>query len=133
MSEKRWQQKVLLGILNSSLANFFYRVLTSDKFEYQRIILDNIREIPVAQEWRKANLIADYVDRIFDKQAPPNKNEVERKIDILVYLIYNLDWNDIKVIEESTVATLPCDETTYNCWLNQYKNDGTLPTEADMN
>ena len=127
---------ILPGILNSHFSDFIYRVLTSDKFEYQRIILDNIREIPVAQNWKKANLIGELAKKVIVNKDKKQADTItlEMQIDILVYLIYGLTHKEIMVIENILPqdSRLNMEEFTYTKWLERYQKNGCLPSEEEM-
>jgi hypothetical protein len=76
------------------------------------------------------------VDKILAaKKADPQADTGawEAEIDILVYLLYGLTWDEMQIVENSSVqAALPVNESTYTKWLERYQNDGTLPSEEEM-
>jgi hypothetical protein len=92
--------------------------LPSLSSDHQRSIINLVKKI---LSEKKANL---------HKDTKP----WEQKIDILVYILYGLTWDEVQVIEKDTESQslLPINNTTYTKWLDRYQKDGTLPSEEEM-
>ncbi len=95
--------KFILGLLNSKLYDFLYKKATGDKQTFQRIILENIKQLPLPKSSdEEQKQVATYVDKILAaKKADPQADttEQERKIDKLVYQLYGLSEREIQIIE----------------------------------
>lgn len=96
--------KFLLGLLNSKLYDFIYNKTSGDKQMFQRIILENIKQLPypdVTEE--KQQPIVELVDTILakKKQNPQTDTSVEENaINQLVYQLYGLSKEEISLIEK---------------------------------
>jgi hypothetical protein len=113
--------KYLLGILNSSLVNYFYKNISSSyRGGYLRFIYQYLAQIPIIKilnEDRamnnKRNRIVSLVDQMLEtqKQITASKMEseqkifrqkadlIDNKINRLVYDLYDLTEDEIKIIE----------------------------------
>ena len=132
--------KFLYCFLNSSLFNYFKRikfVAYGDGAEEGRCKLDgnkmatvpiktNVDERPFEKKFEllQQAIIANDNNRLIS---------LESEIDHLVYLLYGLTWDEVQVVENSSVhAALPVNEVAYTKWLERYQKDGTLPSEEEM-
>jgi len=100
---ERINQKYLTGLLNSKLVAFWLRRKGKMQGNAYQLDKEPLLEIPVYKPADKdANEIAKLVDKIISlKQQGKDSNENERKIDELVYKLYNLTSAEIKVVENS--------------------------------
>ncbi len=97
----------LCGVLNSKLIYFFMRQMASNLGEGAfRWIKQYIERLPIPQITPKnqelAQKITDCTERILktkEKDPKANTQELEQKIDALVYQLYNLTDEEIKIIE----------------------------------
>jgi len=107
----QWSIKFLLSVLNSNVANYFFRYRFSGN---NHIASNQLAKIPIpsaSDETQKE--IEALVDRILDlrKQLPqaktPHEKEAlqrqivgtDKQIDQLVYLLYNLTKEEVKIVE----------------------------------
>jgi hypothetical protein len=94
-----FQNKYLLGILNSNLINFYFRLCFKDihiKPRYLSIL-------PFPKEPNYQQPIIDLVDKILEakKENPEaDTSHWESEIDQLVYKLYDLTDEEIKIVEE---------------------------------
>jgi type I restriction-modification system DNA methylase subunit len=96
----------LLGLLNSSLLNFFYRHISQ---EGGRVLAEvkpqRLRALPIAQPNRfQERKISDLVKRIFEaKSLNPRADtlKLEGDINTLVYELYNLNEGEITLVEQA--------------------------------
>ena len=99
----------LLGILNSKLFDFFYRLVAGDKQMFKRIILENIKALPYPNmEREEINKIDNMVDRILNaKKENPNADtsSLEQQIDFLVYHLYGLTYDEVLIVDPETPIT----------------------------
>jgi hypothetical protein len=96
----------LLGLLNSSLTHFFYSNLTSSiRGGYLRFTRQYIEQIPVVMDkGRSYEQFETLVDQILNaKQSDPSADTtaLEQQIDQLVYQLYGLSPEEIRLVEGS--------------------------------
>ena len=93
----------LLGVLNSRLFDFFYRLVSGDKQMFKRIILENIKALPYPSlQNPMINPIERLVNEILAaKQLSPDAETLsqEQEIDRLVYHLYGLTYDEVLVID----------------------------------
>ncbi len=99
----------LLGLLNSKLLTFWLKAKNTplgDMGAYRNYKY-NIMELPMVKITAKNKKIADkiivLVDKILEakeKDPKANTQQLEKEIDALVYQLYNLTDEEIKIIEE---------------------------------
>lgn len=129
--------KYLLALLNSKLLTFRYKSIGkqtgSGVYEYYK---NGVGKLPIPKVILEQKQIIFFVDKILSaKKSDPQADTttLERKIDVLVYLLYCLTWDEVQVVENSSVhAALPVNEVAYTKWLERYQKDGTLPSEEEM-
>ncbi|MGL2806749.1 class I SAM-dependent DNA methyltransferase [Helicobacter pylori] len=99
--------KYLFAILNSKVMYFFMRQMASNLGEGAfRWIKQFIERLPIPKITEKnqelADKITDYADKILqakEKDPKANTQKLEKEIDALVYQLYNLTDEEIKIIE----------------------------------
>ncbi|WP_187921919.1 class I SAM-dependent DNA methyltransferase [Helicobacter pylori] len=102
--------KLLTALLNSKLVTFYFKnfcggcILGKSGYQYNKHALE---KIPIPQITPKnqelADKITDYAEQILqakEKDPKANTQELEQKIDALVYQLYNLTDEEIKIIED---------------------------------
>jgi hypothetical protein len=99
----------LLGILNSRLFDFFYRLVSGDKQMFKRIILENIKALPYP------NLQNDFISQIENlttsilsaknKATASDTSALEQQIDLLVYHLYGLTYDEVLIVDPGTPIT----------------------------
>jgi hypothetical protein len=102
--------KYILGLLNSRPVAFFFKIfyagggLGEDGYRYKKAFLEQLLIPPLTpQNQPIADQIITLVDQILSakKQNPEaDTSQLEREIDQLVYRLYNLTEEEIKIIEE---------------------------------
>ncbi|WQV38660.1 class I SAM-dependent DNA methyltransferase [Helicobacter pylori] len=100
--------KYLFAILNSKVMYFFMRQMASNLGEGAfRWIKQFIERLPIPQITEKnqelADKITDYAERILKSKAKDpkaNTQRLEKEIDALVYQLYHLTDEEIKIIED---------------------------------
>lgn len=112
----RFDARYILGILNSKLLGFYYKSLYGSKMLFPRILLENLKELPIAGSAQKTqNRLVELVDQRLmlsqsltktkqtDERAKLEKeiSELDRKIDELVYDLYGLTAEERRVVEEA--------------------------------
>ena len=98
---KNYSTKFVLGIINSKLMNWYFLQFQSEGLHCYP---DDAKQFPIAKATpEQQQSIIDLVDQILEKKREfPNANTsvLEQKIDILVYQLYNLTPEEIKLIEQ---------------------------------
>ncbi|NCQ96011.1 MAG: N-6 DNA methylase [Microcystis aeruginosa W11-06] len=102
--------KFLVGILNSKLIDYIYKQLTQEENRtFAEVKPINIRKLPIiATDLHQKNIIIDIVDKILTaKKSDPtaNTSELEKQIDHLVYKLYQLTYNEVKIIDPEFALT----------------------------
>lgn len=96
----------LLGIMNSSYADILLRDLRGGDYH---IYPEHIRNMPIAPATKEQQQpIIDFVDAILTaKRADANADtsSEERQIDLLVYRLYGLTYDEVKIIAPNTPIT----------------------------
>lgn len=105
--------KYLLGVLNSKYANKLLRDLRGGGL---RIYPDHIRKLPIplAKESKQKQIVS-IVDEILNKKSGYNQADtlgLEGQIDILVYLLYGLTYDELRNIDPEIETIIS--ETEYN-------------------
>ncbi len=102
--------KLLTALLNSKLITFYFKnfcggcILGKSGYQYNKHALEKI-PIPkiTPQNQKLADKITDCVKQILalkEKDPKANTQKLEKEIDALVYQLYNLTDEEIKIIEE---------------------------------
>jgi len=105
--DKRFSTKFLLGILASKLISFIYIKMSSIalKDDFRQTTLGELRKLPIPRvNTTKQKVVIDIVDQILDfKKSDPLTNTAlfEAEIDRLVYELYGLTEEEIRIVEGS--------------------------------
>ena len=99
--------RYLTGVLNSRLIQYYYTTKFKSETElFPKIRIAQVKEIPVpyaSKEIQKT--ISGYVNLIMDKKKvniEEDVSDLENSIDLLVYKLYNLSYDDILSIDPCT-------------------------------
>lgn len=99
----------ILGILNSKLFDFFYKLLSGDKQMFKRIILENIKALPYPNMSSTIIPLIDInVNQILtEKKATPtaDTSQLEKQIDLLVYHLYGLTYEEVLIVDPEATIT----------------------------
>ena len=129
--------KFLTGVLNSDLIAFWLKnkgKMQGSNYQVDKAPLKGI-PLPLISLEKQQPFIILVNQILTTKKANPQADTttLERKIDVLVYQLYGLTWDEVQVVENSSVhAALPVNEVAYTQWLERYQKDGTLPSEKEM-
>jgi adenine-specific DNA-methyltransferase len=96
----------LTALLNSKLINFYHKYLFLDieKDIFQKILIENCKNFPVVS-FCNNNDIKNVIENIIEikkNDAKADTLALEAQIDQMVYELYELTADEIKIIEEST-------------------------------
>ncbi|GAA7254097.1 class I SAM-dependent DNA methyltransferase [Helicobacter pylori] len=101
--KEREHAKFLVGLLNSRLLDWLFRKTSTNN----HVNLYELETLPIPQITEKnqelARKITDGAERILkvkEKDPKANTQKLEKEIDVLVYQLYNLTDEEIKIIED---------------------------------
>ncbi|MGN8423949.1 DUF7149 domain-containing protein [Helicobacter pylori] len=101
--KEREHAKFLVGLLNSRLLDWLFRKTSTNN----HVNLYELETLPIPQITEKnqelADKITDCIEQILalkEKDPKANTLELEKEIDALVYQLYNLTDEEIKIIED---------------------------------
>ena len=97
----------VLGVINSRLIAHAYNALVKEAGRvFPQVKLTHVKKLPMAvAEKTKQKDIADLVKRILAakaRDASADVSALEREIDQLVYALYGLTPEEIKIVEEAS-------------------------------
>lgn len=105
ITNKKYNPKFILGLLNSKLLNFYYLKKFTTKKEdiFPEIQTYLYEQLPIPQinstNQSLVDKIINLVDKILDfKKADKDITELESKIDDLVYQLYSLNKDEISIV-----------------------------------
>lgn len=99
------ETKFILALLNSELIKFYHanRFLDREKEIFQKILIANTKQFPIPKNLssKSQKQIEKLVDEILKrKKANQDTTALEREIDVLVYKLYELTYDEVKVIDK---------------------------------
>jgi len=109
--EKKWEiiidsdlsLKYILAILNSKLNTYFFsKFISSDTLQgsYSSIYPEDIRIIPIKNvRTSEQNKVLKIVDRVLSSKPTKDTSKLESKINEMVYKLYGLTKEEIKIVE----------------------------------
>lgn len=108
IATKNYHLKYILSILNSKLMNYYYQYLNPEMGEaLAEVKKENVEKLVFKKNSNQKPFV-DLVDKIIQiKELDPNKetSNEENKIDYLVYKLYNLDYDEVLMIDPRTSIT----------------------------
>jgi len=103
LTDKSYDVKFILGVLNSALMTWVIYDLCPVKMGNARKYgLDYIKKLPIPKnaDVKIQNSIIQFVDKIIEaKQQGKDSTDIEKKIDELVYKLYDITADEQKIIE----------------------------------
>ena len=110
--EKKWQiiidpnlsLKYILGVLCSKLMTYFFsKFISTDTLQgtYSGVYPEDIRQIPIKRiDGSQQNPFIEIVDNIIkDKNCNIDTSVQENKIDLMVYKLYQLTFDEVLVVD----------------------------------
>ena len=103
--------KVLLGILNSKLVEFYLHCVAPVKqggyYSYGATVLDKIPlAYPEKETENKLLALVDYILSLKRLDPQTDTSSLEKDIDCIVYKLYGLTEEEIKIVEESQLKKI---------------------------
>jgi tRNA isopentenyl-2-thiomethyl-A-37 hydroxylase MiaE len=97
---KQFSMKYLLAVLNSRLINWYFLNFQSEGLHFYP---DDAKKLPIFNaDKSKQNKFDNLVDKILGAKATGPQTDIsilDRQIDNFVYRLYNLTWEEVRVIE----------------------------------
>jgi hypothetical protein len=97
--------RFLLGVCNSRLVSFYFlaRAPKAEKGLFPKILVNDVRQLPIPRVQKDEQVrVSQKVDRILAakrRDAETDTSGLEREIDELVYALYGLSSEEIKLVE----------------------------------
>lgn len=104
-TKERLHLNALLGILNSKLFNFFYKLVSGDKQMFTRIILENIKALPYPDMYSPIIVVIDQKVALLMSNIEHDTATLESEIDLLVYHLYGLTYDEVLIVDPETPIT----------------------------
>jgi adenine-specific DNA-methyltransferase len=103
IKDKTYDIKFILAVLNSSTMNYYYKSTTSEGGKvFAQIKIEILRQLPIKKANKlQQNPFVALVDKIISaKQSNPyaDTTALENRIDELVFKLYDLTYEEVKVI-----------------------------------
>lgn len=104
ITDKRFKTKYVLGLFNSTLFKFYYRKTNSQGGDiFPQVRISSVENLPIKlADTKTQEKIETLVDQILAKKSQDlsaDTTDLENKIDTLVYQLYELTEEEIKIIE----------------------------------
>ena len=99
------ETKFILALLNSELIKFYHanRFLDREKEIFQKILIANTKQFPIPKNLssKSQKQIEQLVDEILKKKKSNlDATSLEKEIDALVYKLYELTYDEVKIIDK---------------------------------
>ena len=105
---KNVRPKYILGLLNSKLMNFIYGFINPERGEaLAQVKKKHVEQLPIAVA-ENDDIIVQLVDKILAaKKSDPQADTSawEREIDLMVYRLYGLTYDEVLVVDPGTAVT----------------------------
>jgi hypothetical protein len=107
IDNEKYPNKFLIAIINSKLISYFktQSSTSAKKDDFTQITLNDIREISIPENYQEhVNPIVSLVNQILinkDLNFQADTNELENQIDQLVYELYGLTEEEIKIVKQT--------------------------------
>jgi len=95
---KNFKIKYLLSLVNSKLINWFFKETMSDQLH---CTIDNAKQLPIKKTSKEDQQpFIKIVDKILSlKKAGKDTTDLENQIDIMVYKLYELTYEEVKIVD----------------------------------
>ena len=102
LKDSSFDYKFILACLNSKVLQFYYQTkFKSETNLFPKIRIGQVKELPIPNADKNIQQqISGLIDEILSsKKSDTNTSELEVQIDILVFKLYNLTYDEVKVID----------------------------------
>ncbi|MCK5763919.1 MAG: Eco57I restriction-modification methylase domain-containing protein, partial [Clostridiales bacterium] len=99
--DKKFNTKYILGLFNSKLWKYYYKARNSEAGSiFPQVRISSLESMPVVYaNINMQNKIIDLVDKILNEKELQRTKKSEKEIDQLVYKLYDLTKEEIKIVE----------------------------------
>lgn len=100
ITDKKYDLKYLLAILNSKVIEFYYKSTTAEGGKvFAQIKIEILRQLPIKYT-RNQNIFIKIIDEVMHQKALGKETEnLEQMINNLVYRLYELKYDEVKIID----------------------------------
>lgn len=99
-----YSNMLILGLLNSNLFNFIYKSVFSEKQQFPRILLENIRSlcVPICnlKTFSKIEKLVNHIIILKKENPLADISVLENEIDEIVYQLFNLTNEEIEIVKK---------------------------------
>ena len=102
ITDENFNIKFVLGILNSKVLNWYYKSITAESGKvFAQIKIALLRKLPIfnAQPQKQQSIILLLDQILIDKKASKDTQKLEDKIDLMVYKLYELSYEEVKIVD----------------------------------
>ncbi len=104
ITDKRFKTKYVLGLFNSTLFKFYYQKTNSQGGDiFPQVRISSVEKLPIKlADSKTQETIETLVNQILAKKSEDNSadtSELEKEIDKIVYELYGLSEEEIRIIE----------------------------------
>lgn len=102
ITDNSFDIKYILALLNSKVLNYYYKATTSEGGKvFAQIKIEILRQLPIKKSANQKIIIKKVNEILIAKESNPKSDTsiLEKQIDELVYKLYELTEEDIKIIE----------------------------------
>jgi hypothetical protein len=92
----------ILSLLNSKLLQFYSvrkRVIKKEKGKQPQIRLSDLKQIPIADHNEKYDFENIAIEILYAKKSGKDTQKLEDKIDLMVYKLYELTYDEAKIVD----------------------------------
>lgn len=120
--DDKQELKYLLALINSKLLSFYHKnkYLDPEKVVFQKVLIANAKLLPIKTSIN-INIITEIVDKILKVKKLNSISDtayLETQIDNLVYVLYDLTYDEVKIVEPD----FPMTEAEYNEFKQQHQD-----------
>jgi hypothetical protein len=106
ITDKRFKTKYVLALFNSNLFKFYYRKTNSQGGNiFPQVRISSVENIPIKlaenKTQEKIELLVEQILTIKKQNLESDTSQLENEIDQLVYKLYNLTEEEIKIIKQA--------------------------------
>jgi len=98
------EEKLILAIINSKLIKYYWKIMFNDfKTTFPQVTIFSLEQIPIAKKANEQKRIIKLVNNILQqkiKDFNDNTSKLENEIDVLIYKLYDITPDEIKIIEK---------------------------------
>ncbi len=103
------QLMIILAILNSRLMSFYHKnkYLDVQKVLFQKVLIANTKKLPIVipNDKSRIYLLIDTIIKAYQNNPETDTTAEEQEIDRLVYHLYGLTYDEVKIVDPETSIT----------------------------